>query len=140
MRSIFALVLVAAFAAAAPVPKALKKSNSQIHEVRWKITEAYHGATPYTDYHIGHVWRVGPDGKGEQTMPKGGSSPIGIDLDPTKLSEGLLDFDLGGTPFKGRYTLERGVLKLAFAQNTTPAEVVQSGTNNHWYFVFQREE
>lgn len=138
MRSLLALVVIAAPLAAAPVPKVFKRASDEERILgKWVCELATSGPTEFTTSHKDDVWLFAPPGeKSAQLTPGGGTISLEYKILPAGDGLRQVDLALNGNKYAGVYTLDGDALTIAFATQR-PATVER--TKGVFVFTFRRQ-
>jgi uncharacterized protein (TIGR03067 family) len=133
MRHTVAVLLLAAVATAAPVPKSVKakRPDAEVFVGTWELQEGNNGGQKWAwtfDEDL-TMWSqvVGANGRGSKWVMK---------IDPDK-SPKEIDFDGGGTKWQGIYEIDGDEIRMVY-NNPRPANFDNKARNN--YTVLRRVE
>ena len=139
MRTVVALILLAAPLAAAPVPKALKKAEADEERIlgRWVCEQATYGPTEFTASHKDDVWTFAPHGeKSGQLTPTGTRYSLDYKILPAGDGPRPMDLALNGNKYLGVYELKDDTLTIAFAGQRPATPERAKGV---FVFTFRRQ-
>jgi uncharacterized protein (TIGR03067 family) len=139
MRTVVALMLLAAPLVAAPVPKSLKKAEPDEERIlgRWVCEQAAYGPAEFTASHKNDVWTFAPPGeKSGQLTPTGTRYTLEYKILPAADGPRPMDLALSGNKYLGVYELKDDTLTIAFA-GQRPASLEQA--KGVFVFTFRRQ-
>lgn len=138
MRTL-ALLLLAATALAAPVPKVVaKKTDAELLEGRWECVTLDGGQGPKADKESAMYWFTVRDGKLTTGYGDGkGYDAVTFKLAPDQ-SPKQIDITSGGVVLPCIYKLDDDTLTWCHPQDKQPRPTEFKGGNGHYCFVFKR--